>query len=313
MAANNDRDDQNEPINDHESALTVRPAHPADRDLVLALCTRIWGEHDYIEWVWDDWLRDAAGVLLVATLDGRPVGIVHLRMMSDEEAWIEGVRVDPDLRRQGIGRTLVSRAMVAGRERGASVVRLFTDWDNLAAQQLFARFGFVRVAELVRYRGPALDAGEPVPAERGLSVPSEQDFERIWSWLEQSNLAPLNGGLEMDSWAARAVTEPVLRAHLAAGHVRLLEEWGTIQALAVVVPVPEEGDQAPYLEVRYLDGAAGGIGRLALALRAEAREQGLAQVKLWLPDLLILQDAMAGAGYVRPHTDDALWVYARTL
>jgi hypothetical protein len=222
--------------------------------------------------------------------------------------------------------------MIAGRERGAAVVRLITDWDNVGAQRLFARFGFVRVADLARYRASGLAPGEPGladPDARGLSVPGEQDFERIWSWLEQSNLAPLNGGLEMVSWAARAVTEPVLRAHLAAGNVRLLEERGTIpftlepstQALAVVVPAgdesgdePEgESDTSPFLEVRYLDGTAEGIGRLALGLRGLARERGLAQVRLWLPDLLILRDAMAGAGYQRPHGDGTLWLYARAL
>ncbi len=58
----------------------------------------------------------------------------------------------------------------------------------------------------------------------------------------QSNLAPLTGGLEYLDWQARALTEPLLRGYLAAGQVRLIEEWDAIQALAIVVSSgPEPG------------------------------------------------------------------------
>ncbi len=313
--------------------LVARPARAEDREAVLAFCDRIDGEQDYIRWVWDEWLREqqaGSGALLVGLLDGRPVGIIHLRMLSDDEAWIEGIRVDPDVRRRGIARVLTSRALVAARERGATAVRLLVDADNLASQGLLARFGFTRVAELARYRAPSLPADATEPAGIQLATGAEDDFERIWSWLEQSNLTPFNGGLEIAAWAARAVTEPLLRADLAAGAVWLLEEWGTIQALAIATGAPEddapeagapqagapEDDDASAssaLDVRYLDGASEGIGRLALALRGVAGERGLAQVKLWLPDLLILRDAMAGAGYTRPEGDEPMYLYAREL
>jgi len=46
-------------------------------------------------------------------------------------------------------------------------------------------------------------------------------------------------------------------------------------------------------------------------MRGEAHARNLEQVWLWLPDLLILRDAMDGAGYTRG--DETLWVYARAL
>jgi hypothetical protein len=208
---------------------------------------------------------------------------------------------------------LISSALVAARERGALVARLFTDADNLAAQALFVRFGFVRVAALVRYAADSLeaDARVDIPA---LTTPGPDDFERIWAWLVQSNLAPFNGGLEIDEWTARAVTEPRLRAELAARQVVWLEAWETIQALAIVLRTRwAHAEDAPQLLVaRYVDGMADGIGRLALALRRHARELNCAGVWLWLPDLLILHDAMDGAGYSR-RDDVALYTYAREL
>lgn len=332
---------------DSPPTLEVRPARPEDRNPVFAFCARTWPDGDYIPYVWDEWLADTDGALLVAIADEQPVGLVHLRMMSAEEGWIEGIRVEPAARRQGIGRVLVSRALVAARERGAAVARLFTDHDNLPAQGLFTHFGFTRVAEVVRYRAPALEGApetlasvsesgapapdgpsdaspavstesssmeeeEVVPAGARVTTPGEEQFERVWAWLIQSNLAPLTGGLEFDGWSARALTEPFLRAEMAAGNVLLLEEWETILALAVIQNYAESAGEAPSLDVRYIDGLSDGIGRLALVLREVAQERGLGRVTLWLPDLLILHDAMDGAGYTAGG-GGAMWVYARTL
>ena len=145
-----------------DGTLVVRPARPDDRDAMLALCDRVWGEDDYIRDAWESWMHEEAkgvGVLLLAERDGMLLGITHMRMVSDDEGWIEAIRVDPDARRQGIARKLTSLALVAARERGAAVARLFVDADNAASQALVARFGFTRIAELLRYRAPSLEPG----------------------------------------------------------------------------------------------------------------------------------------------------------
>jgi hypothetical protein len=187
------------------------------------------------------------------------------------------------------------------------------------------RFAFLRVAEVVRYAGkaaPESGQGREIDALRGASgrhgprllVARPEDRSRIWDWLLQSNLAPVNGGLQFDWWQAWALTEQDLQAYLSDGAVWLLEEWETIQAIAIVRDAAgdEEGPETGTLQVRYIDGAAGGIGTLALALREIATERHLSQVELWLPDLLILHDAMNGAGYLRA-VMETMWVYQRSL
>jgi ribosomal protein S18 acetylase RimI-like enzyme len=314
----NSSNDMNGHASEHagDATLEVRPARPEDRDAVLAFCAHTWQDGDYIEYVWDDWLADETnntGVLLVGLLDGRPVGINHIRMVSDDEAWLDGMRVDPAFRREGFGGILTSRGLVAAREHGARVARLFTSSDNVASQGMIARYGFFRVAEMVRYRGPALGADEHALYAQvtTLAHPGPDDFERLWEWLVQSNLAPLTGGLEYGDWQARALTEPLLRGYLAADQVRLIEEWGIIQALAIPTVGRRDEETESTLRVRYIDGQADAIGRLALALRAEAATRDCRRVELWLPDLLILHDAMDGAGYERD--DEILLVFARDL
>lgn len=322
-----------------QDAIDVRDAQPGDREAVFAFCARTWGDSgDYIPQVWDAWLADTSSATLVGARDGALLALSHVRMVGPDEAWIEGVRVAPDARRQGVGRVLVSRSLARAKQLGASVVRMFTGSRNAASQRLFARFAFTRVAELAWYTADALDSPsgganphaqprttaelEPTIAESNqettlgalptgarLWTPGIADFDRIWGWLEQSNLTPFNGGVEIHQWVGRGLNELLLREYLAAGEVYELQEWGAPQALAIVT---EELGDGPELEARYVDGLSDAIGRLALLLRAEADRRGKERVWLWLPDLLILRDAMDGAGY-RRGDEDPMWVYAREL
>src|SRR5262245_43446762 len=135
MAASKGGDaDADEGDHDHRrgggGALIVRPARADDQEAVLAFCAGIWEGHDYIPYVWDDWLHDTRGTFLVAEAGGRPIGIVHVHLVAAEEAWLEGIRGDPTHRRQGIGRALVSRALVAADVTGARAARLMTSAAN---------------------------------------------------------------------------------------------------------------------------------------------------------------------------------------
>jgi ribosomal protein S18 acetylase RimI-like enzyme len=293
--------------------LEIRPARADDRAAVLAFCEGTWDDGDYIAEVWDEWLGDASGALLVGVLEGKPVGVAHLHLVSPEEGWLEGVRVDPALRRHGIGQALALRALVTARERGAGVVRLFTSGDNVPSQRLFESLGFEQVASFVSYAAPAQAHTQEaaVPAGAALRRASVADLEPLWAFLEGSNLVPLNGGLILDGWRAKALTSAVLEDRLAAGDVHVLEAWGVIQGLAIV-EARRESRRGPQLVAQYVDGAAEGISRLALALRGAAAEAGLTRVTLTIPDLLILHDAMDGAGFAR-RGEYTLLCYARQL
>src|SRR5262249_37031 len=152
-----------------------------------------WAEGDYIAEVWDAWMADSKGRFLVAEVEGSPVGVGHLAMLSPTEGWLEGIRVAPDARQHGVGTALMRALAPEGRDRGADVRRVFTEKENSGAQALFARLGFALYAEVIHYHGRPLarPAGEPERVRRATHV----DEPSLWSWLEHSMLTPFNGGL----------------------------------------------------------------------------------------------------------------------
>jgi ribosomal protein S18 acetylase RimI-like enzyme/ketosteroid isomerase-like protein len=78
---------------------------------------------------------------------GEPVGVAQLRFRwsvwtSAPDCWLEDLYVRESSRGEGIGRTLVDRAMEAARERGAKRIELDVNADNDAALALYAACGF---------------------------------------------------------------------------------------------------------------------------------------------------------------------------
>ena len=87
--------------------------------------------------------------LLVAVGPGRDiVGQIGLK---DRRGLIEiGMLVAPDMRGQGIGTALLTAGLDWARERHAHKVTLQVWPDNVAARNLYARFGFVEEGHLKR-------------------------------------------------------------------------------------------------------------------------------------------------------------------
>jgi len=135
----------------------IRPAKATDKEAVLAFCreTFTWG--DYIPHVYDEWLADPNGELSVATVDGVPVALSRVRYLSPTEAWFEGLRVNPALRRQGLGKAIAEYNQALAIARGIKVGRAFIAASNVASQTLSSHMGFVQIAE---YRG--FDLKHPV-------------------------------------------------------------------------------------------------------------------------------------------------------
>ena len=211
----------------------VRAAQPKDREAVLEFCTHTWEWGDYIEYVWDEWLHDSQGLLLVATLDGQPVGVAHLRMSTEKDAWLEGMRVDPKYRQHGIATALHQVMQAEAMRRGATHARLLSASDNTASISLTERGGFRRMGAFAPFKAepvttPAGDYGPETP-----TIATSDDIEDIIDYLNTSNIFPATGGFYYHSFIAYPITETLLEAKVAAQQVYILRRWQRLDGLAI--------------------------------------------------------------------------------
>ena len=135
----------------------VRLAQPADRDTALALLVAQLREHEIatppaaIAAALDGLMaHPERGAVLVATLDGRVVGIAALSTTWTIEhggsaMWLEELYVEPSYRSHGVGRALLSAAADAARAHGARTLDLEVEASHTRAANLYAREGFRRL------------------------------------------------------------------------------------------------------------------------------------------------------------------------
>jgi ribosomal protein S18 acetylase RimI-like enzyme len=278
--------------------LEIRSARPEDRAPILAFSSETWSWGDYIPYVWDEWLQDPAGRVLVATLDGQPVGMVYVRMLTTSDAWLQGLRVAPQFRRQGIAGELNQAVFVEAMQRGAQYIRLVVDAENTDSIRLWER-AFMRTVG-----GFSLCAASPTlpapaskrPVEDAAQLATASDLDEIIDYLNASNIFPLTGGLYYANFTAYPITAELLQEKIAAQQVYLLRRWGRLDGLAIA-EVREER-QGRQLSLGYIDGTAiEPISLLAYDLRRQLPALGTESVRAYVPDILLLRDAFTGVEY----------------
>ena len=83
--------------------MVIREAKSSDKPHILKFCQNTFSWGDYIKDVWDYWLNE--GNLLVIEKN-TPIGICH-GVFSQNQLWIEGIRINSDFRRQGLASNLI--------------------------------------------------------------------------------------------------------------------------------------------------------------------------------------------------------------
>lgn len=95
-------------------------------------------------------LDNPQSIFISAIANGDVVGFAGLWVVVDE-GHITTVAVDPDYRRNGIGKRLTKEVLEKGKDRGAVCATLEVRASNEAAIQLYEELGFVQAARRKGY------------------------------------------------------------------------------------------------------------------------------------------------------------------
>ncbi|MFC6716368.1 GNAT family N-acetyltransferase [Natrialbaceae archaeon GCM10025810] len=192
--------------------LEIRRATHDDYDDVRSFTEGIWTDRggDYLPDVYHDWIEGEGGVeagetpkkTFVADLEGTVVGIVQAVLLSSDEAWLQGMRVDPAHRRKGVSWRLNEACFEWCREREATLARLMVFSWNAAGLGVSRAIGAEPITE-VRWVHPDPDSDAEGP------LPVSSDPTAAWRhWTHSEARDELRGlGLDLEqSWALREVT-----------------------------------------------------------------------------------------------------------
>lgn len=279
----------------------VRSAQAEDKDIVLAFCTHTWDWGDYIDRVWDEWLVDPHGELFVAVTDGRPTGVAHLRMINATDAWLEGLRVDPNYRQQGIAKALNISMLEAAMQKGATNARLVTESTNTGAIHMMDTIYMRHVASFTPFHvNPLVTQAKSrtkvdYHPER-TDIATVDDIDEIIDYLNVSNVFPAVGGLYYVGFVGYEITAALLEKQVTAQNVYLLRRWNRLDGLAIAEP--REDRQGKRLSIGYIDGMTiEAISLVAYDLRQRLTQKGLDSAYVYAPDLVLIRDGLTGIEY----------------
>ena len=133
--------------------ITIRdPRHPDARSCLGSYFTEIAGRFDGgfdpargVPAIEDDEMTPPAGLFLVATLHGEPVGCGGLKFHGDDPAYIKRMWVSPAVRGLGLGRRLLAELETQAVEHGLDAVRLETNRVLTEAIGMYRAAGYHEV------------------------------------------------------------------------------------------------------------------------------------------------------------------------
>jgi len=280
--------------------LVCRPALPSDTDDVLEFTKLIWEGHDYIKYVWREWLDDPQGLLAAAQYGLHTVGIAKVTLLSPGQWWLEGLRVDPQYQGLKVGSHLHEYTDHWWSSHGDGVIRLMTSSERVQVHHLSERTGYTKVGEVAKYCSQDSEGlgGHPVkqvgPAQ-GESAFEPVAADRLGSVLEfaSSHLSHSNGLMD-SGWRFSTPDQATLQDSARRGH---LHWWDNRQGLLATFEDEEDGARILSISFAAIAQTASLSGLLRDTIDL-AREKRFAAVHWLAPVESGVQAALREAGYV---------------
>lgn len=203
--------------------MIIREARPDDHDDVRSMTEETWPDRDggdYLGQVYPRWIEpgDLPKRTQVAEVDDRVVAIAQCVILSDHEAWGQGLRVHPEYRGLHLSRRLTASLFDWAVDQGASVMRAMVfSWNVAGLGQ--ARSSGYRPTCAFRWIHPEpssdglaisyLDDPDRPYLPDPLSVTVSNDPKAAWNAFQGSDVANELGGLTLsldESWAVAELT-----------------------------------------------------------------------------------------------------------
>ena len=162
-------------------SLKIRNATHLDKVPVLKFCKNTFSWGDYLELVWDAWLSE--NHLFIAEKSLQPVGVCHASY-SQDQIWIEGIRVHPNFRHQNIASMLITHAESLGRQKGTTTAHMLIEAENTVSLSMADSLNY-SIFQTWKYHtlDSKANTHHRVTFESTLNPNHYPQYVKSWRWL----------------------------------------------------------------------------------------------------------------------------------
>jgi len=175
---------------------------------------------DYIDRVWDIWIREPNSIFLVAVVNEnnieKPIAISHGILIPEKIGWIEGIRVDLKYRSRKLATNMSLHILEYARKKGAVYSSAIVSIKNEASKGLMEKLGF-KVISKWSYLSikpivllPELN-NFMIDNSTTTKVANLNEYQQILNFLNQSDIFKASGKKFVNSWRWYDLTEDRLR------------------------------------------------------------------------------------------------------
>jgi ribosomal protein S18 acetylase RimI-like enzyme len=173
-----------------EEFFRIRLCHPEDAPLLAPLIAALASEEgtepadlESIETVVSALLQSGVSDFLLALIDGEPVGCLQIAYRlstwhAAPYAYLEDFYLAPEARARGVGTKMLDYALQRAEGQHADQIVLDVRTANMAAQRLYARFGFMHSGSTLMKR--------PLPLGDSYACDTEGAHESVSELREQA-------------------------------------------------------------------------------------------------------------------------------
>lgn len=288
-----------------------RAATANDWPQIAKWIANTWDWGDYINaYVWMDWAAAKPDAqLIVGEQDGRIVCFARLMKLGEAEWWLEGVRVAPELRGQGMGKALISHMIELYRQSGQGILRFFTGSKNDAMRSVARDLGFVHRLSYAQMTAPAAEVDYT-----NFKVLTANNHKMVWQYLRPSPMYRANHFVERD-WTAYYLTSDRLQELLADPTIDVLgwRNMNQLAGIAIVVPYKPDKNEGTPMYIGYIDAPDDTtLQQMLDALRGVAIRKGFDRVWWRMPLAVGLERPLERTEYTR-QWEGALWLFELPL
>ena len=276
------------------AGVEVREARHDDYDEIAAFTRDTWPDRDggdYIPDIYHDWIDGEDKRTAVAVVDGDVAGLAQAVMLSDWEAWNQGMRVNPEFRGRGVSVEVSKDLFEWAREQGATVARNMVFSWNVAGLGQSRAMGYDPVTEF-RWVHPDPASADADASASASAFDVTADPRAAWRYWTDSEARDHLRGLALDpdeSWALSELTRDDLRTAADEDGLFVVQNDGTRGFAHRVREYERDSDEDgdPEKWVEYGVGAwadAESADALFDAIARDAADRGTDRTRVLVPE-----------------------------
>lgn len=264
----------------------------ADKERVLEISSKIWEGNDFIEYVFDEWVKDTEGEFTLGEKDGAIVGFAKYTKHNDSEAWFEGIRVDEKYAGQGFGKAITQYFISRAKAEAVEYIRLSAYVGSKESIKIVESLGFKKDGYFTT-GSKELDTLER-DAAASKTVINIMSTATAWDLITRGNAYYMSNGYIGFGWTFRKATYELVDSLVKDKRVYGVLKEGKLSSVLVLT---EDSHMDGGLCAGFVDGDMAAMKELLEFSIQQAKARGMKHCDVMAPMDERLINAMELCGY----------------